>query len=307
MAGLLDKLLEKVGERRESAPVFRIREHSIPELEDRVLHCVSRLPGYERCPKARIDRREKRSLILLPDGQKATVFHGSGAFRYTAGFAPMERLIGSKADRNALEQSAIETAKQLDLLTLGSPDESLDFERLWLIKAAGMTREGKRGETVICRAVGAFRRKLDGLPVLGRASAVIELAESNSIAGIGVDWRPVSEGPVDEVKLIDPEQAARAVIGDIDGRFPGRDCRGADFDVAMFRLGYMSLPKRREQAHFAPVYVALLERRGWSSMNYAVTVGASMSVHEQFCRTANLPPIDARMRRPGVGRKASAD
>ena len=186
MAGLLEKLLEKFGERRESALVFRIREHSIPELEDRALNLVSRLPEYDRCPKVRIDRRNKRSIILLPDGRRASVFHASGAIRYTAGFAPMERLIGPEADRDALERSANEVARRLDLLSLAKSGETLDFERLWLIKAGGVTREGERGATVVCRAVGAFRRHIDGLPVWGRASAVVELAESNSIGGIGL-------------------------------------------------------------------------------------------------------------------------
>jgi hypothetical protein len=68
--------------------------------------------------------------------------------------------------------------------------DNLQFERLWQIKATGMTLSGQRGVVALCRVVGAFRRYLYELPVWGRASAVVELADDNVIAAAGIDWRP---------------------------------------------------------------------------------------------------------------------
>lgn len=296
MAGLLEKLHESCRERRDTALIFRIPEQSVEEMEDRALDLIKGLPGHERCPKSRVRRRRGRSEILLPDGGKAAVFHASGAFQFSAGIPPMEQLMGREADRDRLQRFAEDAARRLRLFDLAQAEEKLAFEKLWLIKAAGMDREGNRGAPVVCRAVGAFRREIAGLPVWGRASAFVELAGSDTISAVGVDWRPVHPRAVDEVKLIEPERAARAIVGDLNGRLPGGFDEKA-FEVTMFSLGYMSLPKRRQQGSFAPVYVALIERRGWSSMNYVVTVNASEDVHETLCRTASRPPADAIKRR----------
>ena len=57
------------------------------------------------------------------------------------------------------------------------------------------------------------------------------------------------------------------VVADLDGRLPGGGSP-TRLRRPMFSLGYVSLPKRRAQDVFAPVYVAMLERHGWTSMNY---------------------------------------
>jgi hypothetical protein len=150
--------------------------------------------------------------------------------------------------------------------------------------------------------VGAFRRYLHELPVWGRASAVIEIAGGDKIGGVGLDWRTVAAEPLDRAKVLAPELAARAVLNDLHTRLPGGEFGDDDFEVGMFSLGYLSQPKRRAQSVFAPVYVAMLERRGWTSTNYLVVVHGSEKVYESVCRPNGVPPREALKPQPGTGK-----
>ena len=175
-----------------------------------------------------------------------------------------------------MTEAAAATAKRLGLDRLGSSGEKLSFERLWQIKAAGINRERVRGREVVCRAIGAFRRYVGDLPVYGRASVVVELAGDEKIGGVGVDWRPIAtEGPRSRQGARSrTRRRARSSPTSADA-LPGGEVSDKDFDVTMFSLGYISLPKRRAQGVFAPVYVAMLERRGWTTMNHVIVVNGS--------------------------------
>jgi hypothetical protein len=302
MSALLKKLVEKTCHYRDVVPVFRIEPRPLDELEGSALRMAAGVAGRDGDAKSRIERRNGRSDVLLQDGVRARVFHASGSLAVSAGLAPMEHLIGEKADKETLTRAAAEAGKRLGLDRFVAPGEQLVFERLWQIKAAGISGEGVRGREVLCRAVGAFRRYLHDLPVWGRASAVVELAGDDRLAGAGVDWRTVAAEPIDRAKVIAPEAAARAVINDLGSRLPGGEFGDDDFDVAMFSLGYLSLPKRRAQSVFAPVYVAMLVRRGWTTTNYVIAVPGSEKVYESVCRPNQAPPRDATKSQPGTGK-----
>jgi hypothetical protein len=300
MAALLDKLVAKVCDHRDSVPVFRIQQRSLDEMEGFAIRLAGSLAGEDAGDaKSHVARGQSRSNILLAEGVRASVFHASGAIVAKAALAPMEHLIGDRSDKAALTQSVVAAAKRLGLDRVVGAGEQLLFERLWQIKAAGMDGSGVRSPEVVCRAVGAFRRYLHDLPVWGRASAFVELAGENRIGAVGLDWRPIVAEPFDRVKVIAPEQAARAVLGDLNGRLPGGSFGEEDFDVGLFSLGYLSMPKRHEQSVFAPVYVAQLERRGWSSTNYIIIVGGSETAYESYCRKTSSPPRDAAKPKPG--------
>ncbi len=302
MTALLKTLVDKTCYYRDVAPVFRIEQRSLDEMEANAVRLAGDVVGDAGDGKSQIARKETRSDILLPEGVRARVFHASGAVSVTTGLAPMEQLIGDHADREAMTRSTVEAAKRLGLDRVVGGGEQLLFERLWQIKAAGMNTEGVRGREVVCRAVGAFRRYLHELPVWGRASAFVEIAGDDRIGAVGVDWRPVAPEPFDRVKVIDPERAARAVLSDLNGRLPGGEFTDEDFEVGMFGLGYVSLAKRRDQSVFAPVYVAMLERRGWSSTNYIIIVSGSEIDYESLCRHPTSPPRDAVKPQPGSKR-----
>lgn len=293
MNALERKLIDKLSNYHEAASVYRIEPYSLDELEAAAARLANRVAGHKEDSKSRVLRGKGRSDLLLGDGFRARAYHPSGAIAVKAGLAPMEHLIGEKADKTALTEASVATAKRLGLDTIGSSGENLAFERLWQIKAAGMNRDRVRGREVVCRAIGAFRRYLGDLPVWGRASVVLELAAGNKIGGVGVDWRRIEATPIDRAKVLDPERAAHAVLADLNGRLPGGEFGDKDFEVTMFSLGYLSLPKRRVQGAFAPVYVAMLERRGWSTMNHVVVVNGSEKIYEDLCRLNAAPPKEA--------------
>jgi hypothetical protein len=287
------KLIDKLSNYCEAAPVYRIEPHSLDQLEAATARLANRVAGQKEDSRSHVVRGKGRSDLLLGDGFRARAYHPSGAIAVKAGLAPMEHLIGEKADKKALTEASVATAKRLGLDRVGSSGEKLAFERLWQIKASGMNRDRVRGREVVCRAIGAFRRYLGDLPVWGRASVVVELAGGNKVGGVGVDWRPVEATPIDRAKVLDPERAAHAVVADLNGRIPGSEFGDKDFEVTMFSLGYISLPKRRAQGTFAPVYFAMLERTGWSTMNHVVVVNGSEKFYEDVCRLNAAPPREA--------------
>jgi hypothetical protein len=300
MATLLQQLVDKTCYYREAAPVFRIEERPLDDRETAAVRLAGRVLGDAGDGKAQIARGAGRSDVRLSEGVRASIFHASGAIAVKTGLAPMEHLIGETADKAALTKSTVEAARRLGFDHAIGKGEQLLFERLWQIKATGMTSTGEPGATIVCRAVGAFRRYLYELPVWGRASAFVEIAGEERIGTVGLDWRPIAGEAIDHVKVYEPEQAARAVLSDLNGRLGGAEFSEEDFFVGMFGLGYLSLPKRRAQSVFAPVYVAMLERRGWASMNYVIAVSGSQSSYESICRTNSAPPRDATKPQPGV-------
>jgi hypothetical protein len=297
------KLVDKLSHYHDAAPVYRIEPHSLDELERSAAQLANRVAGQKEDSKSRVVRGNGRSDLLLADGFRARVYHPSGAIAIKAGLAPMEHLIGERADKKTLTDAAAAIAKRLGLDRLRTTDEKLAFERLWQIKAAGINRDRVRGHEVVCRAIGAFRRYLGDLPVWGRASVVVELAGGDKLGGVGLDWRPIAPEPIDRAKVLDPERGARAVIADLNGRLPGGEFSAKDFDVALFSLGYISMPKRRAQGIFAPIYVALLERRAWTTMNHVVVVNGSEKVYEEVCRLNVAPPKDTARRNGARGRR----
>ncbi len=287
------KLIDKLARHQDTAPVYRIEPPPLNALEKSATQLALRVAGENEHGRSRVSRIDGRSEILLSGGMRARAYHASGAMAVNAGLAPMTHLLGDKIDKGALTKAAVATAKHLGLDRLGTPGEKLEFERLWQIKAAGINHERVRGREVVCRAIGAFRRHIGELPVYGRASVVIELAGDEKIGGVGVDWRPIASEVVDRAKILDPERAARAIMADIGGRVPGGEVGDKDFDVTMFSLGYISLPKRRAQGLLAPVYVAMLERVGWTTMNHVVVVNGTEKVYENIGRLNASPPRDA--------------
>jgi hypothetical protein len=299
MNALARKICDKTSHFRDTAPVFRIKTRPLDESEALAVELATRVLGSDRC-KAHKKRREGQSDLLLPEGVRATVFHASRAISVKSHIAPMEQLFEDHADRDKLTQWTREAAERTGLDRLVGRHESLTFERLWQIKASGTNAEGVRSDIVLCRAIGAFRRFLHDLPVMGRASAFVEITGRGKVSSAGLDWRTIAEEPIDHVTVIDPEQAAIAVVNDLNSRLGGGAFAEDAFDVGGFDLGYLSLPKRQAQSVFAPVYVARLERRGWQTMNYLVVVNGSQSTHAEICRARRSPPEDA-IRRRGAG------
>src|SRR6185369_8897314 len=141
MNALEKKLIDKLSHYHDAVPVFRIEPPSLDALEAAAARLANRVAGHKDDSRSRIVRGKGRSDVLLGNGFRARAYHPSGVIAINAGFAPMEHLIGEKADKNALTEAASAAAKRLGIDRLGTSGEKLAFERLWQIKAAGINHD----------------------------------------------------------------------------------------------------------------------------------------------------------------------
>jgi hypothetical protein len=300
---LCRKCTERLAHHRDVVPVFRIRDRALAEMEADALHLASRVAA--RSPdtvRPNLLRQEGVSHLGIGDGVHARVFHRSGAIAVKTGLAPFDALIADDADRTEPEklvQVAKRQAERIDAHRWAGAGERLEFERLWQIKASGMTEKREGGRVALCRIVAAFRRYVHDLPVLGRASVFVQVAGADQIDSAGVDWRPVDAAAFDYVKVITADDAAARMISDLQSRIPGSELSPDDVDISMFALGYFSLPKRRSQAALTPVYVAMVSTRGWGTLNHLLVTSASELEYETYSRVAQAPPPREAVKRHG--------
>lgn len=204
---------------------------------------------------------------------------------------PFEKVIGPKADRQSLIERSHDAVKKLGLERWAEEDR-LGFERLFQIKANGAIHEGKSGDGVLIRAVGAFRRYIRDLPVFGRASVFIKLAGEGVVEAAGMDLRVRHGTPIDNAKVIQPEAAAERIVAELSSGMTGQNVGLEHYNPEMFALGYFSLPKRRAQAFFQPVYVAMLRSVGWTTLNRLIVIPGSFQQYESIARIVASPPLD---------------
>ena len=308
-AQLLKALVSKLSNFRPTAPVYRLRDRRVDEIEADARAFAQRFAGtyLDREPRADICRRKDVTTFRLPDGGRVAIFHASGAMLAKRGLRPLEQLITDTDDKAELTARTVAAAKRLGLDRCHDAGERLEFERLWQIKATGMTLQGERGAVALCRVVGAFRRYLADLPVLGRASVFVKLAGDNVVDGAGVDWRPIAGEPVDYAKIIEPEAGAARVLHELSIGSPGGELTLKHYEPESFALGYLSLPKRRAQGFLQPVYVVALRPRGDTTLGRIVVVPASQQHYESLCRPLAAPPRLAAkpQARAGTGAKAA--
>ena len=139
---------------------------------------------------------------VFPNGTAVKLFHGSGAMIARTVLTRAAHLFTQAPPKDTPVSRSKDVVRRLGLGQSGGPMERLEFEPLWQIKAAGRQQNGKGGYEVLCRAVGAFRRFVHDLPVLGRASVFVKLAADDVVAGS--DWRACEERAFDEAALLQP-------------------------------------------------------------------------------------------------------
>jgi hypothetical protein len=142
-----------------------------------------------------------------------------------------------------------------------------------------------------------------GLPVLGRASATVELTGKGAPASVTVSLRRfagesggsggevITEAAVRKPDAAAAEVAARLVkaFGEVD------ELRGTELIPESFRFGYFSLGRRREQSLLAPFYVASVAVQGQEEHSAHVIVVPG--TEEQYVRlpTGQRSASSARM------------
>lgn len=293
---LVGSLLELTDGYRDSVSIFGIELRRTNDFVDQALAMGQRLAELHGFDEVRYSVRSGKKVmrIDLPEGITATVFTASGAIVVDRGWNPLERLLSDEADGvddNGLVEQAHNAVEKLRLSSAKGFEE-LRFERLWKIKASGVTSEGERGRTVLARAVGAYRRYLDGLAVWGRASVFVQLAGEGMVSQAGVDWRPVQREPLDRAEVLEPEEAARRVASELQSFMPGGRITLDDYRPEQFSLGYLSLPKRRPQSVMHPVWVARFRPVGRIGIARLIVLPASETVYEPVARMVSVPPAD---------------
>jgi hypothetical protein len=178
--------------------------------------------------------------------------------------------------------------KKLELDKWCSDLEQIEFERLWKIKASAITIADKvKVPEVLCRVIGAFRRQINKIPVYGRASVFVKLAGNNTVQSAGIDWRLIETEPVDEIKIIDIDEAAETILRNIGVYLPNKVITSKMCKPEFFSLGYFSLPRNRYQRFMQPAYIATFKSTGSTSLNPAAVISASKDIYE------SLSPIHA--------------
>jgi hypothetical protein len=285
----LSAMADRVPER---ADVLSLRQPSIEEIEARTRRFLSMTAGV--CGRSGKEgdwvRRSDHTLVRLPNGARAVAYHASGAMVVTAGLEPMGHTFGTERDRDSLTEQVLAVASQLELDAWVGRGEGLEFERLWQIKASATDPRGTPVEAVTIRALGAYRHFVADLPVWGEASAVVKVASGPRLDEVKVNVRATTGEVVDRVAVVSPEQAARAVMGQLSGLMTGSKLEFTDVarPVALL-FGYFSHGKRKTQTHLAPAYVGMVRTEGDETFNYLSVVGASEKEYLPFCRSGDEP------------------
>jgi hypothetical protein len=304
---LLDALLGLLGPYSETVAVYRIRENRLSDIERIAIETGQRFAKVAglRDMRCEVRRDAARTTVFLQEGIRVKSFHASGAILLDRGWSPMTNIIttvAERADESMLERQAEDAVRQMRL----APDDGqLRFERLWQVKATGITREGERGPVALTRAVGAFRRYVGDLPVWGRASVFVELGGEGQIAAAGVDWRPLANEALEYAKVLSPQEGAARVLGELQTFLPGKKYTLEEYTPEFFALGYFSLPKRRVQTVMQPVYVGMFRPTGpIPSLARLVVVPATEHAYEPIGRLLTAPPRQGE--KPGAVQEGAA-
>ena len=287
--------VEKFASMMEAAPkradVLSVRQYSVNELQQRVRRILTTTGSACGLNLDRGDMitQEDRTLIRLPMGAQAVVYHASGAMQLVTGLPPMEALFKRVENRERLIKLVEETAAKFNFQEWVGPKQRIAFERLWQIKASATGREEMKPlAPVLCRVVGAYRHFVNDLPVLGAASVAVKLAGEGALDSLTVQIRESTGEVVDRVKIKRPDEAAREVLRQMSALMSGSKAPITEFAFpTLLQYGYFSLSKRQAQRYLAPVYVASVETGGEDPTARLFVIPAGDKEYLPICRIGN--------------------
>jgi hypothetical protein len=291
---LKQELLGKLPDNYPSLPVYSIRKLSDPETEERARYYASQFMGGKSIQSFRSHKEDGSTLVSLPWNTTMEIFHNSDTVIIEKKMNPFEHTIKKNLELESLTEIAIKVMKKLELDKYKLSIEHAELEKLWEIKASGITIEEKKLPVILCRIVGAFRRYINGIPVYGGASIYIKIAEDELIESIGVEWRQINEKPNAEAKIIRPEVAVEQILKELGSTFPDHIITTQDYEPELFALGYYSKPKRQHQNYMQPVYIAMLKSLGLSKWNQKIVIPATNPVFEHFSTDPKRPGFTKR-------------
>ncbi len=285
---LKEALLEKLSNFQESMPVYPIRKLSYEELINNAMDFAYKFMGSDTSESfASLNQRKDSSILVgLPEDTKMRIFPNSNTMIIKRKMRPLEYLIKGNLDKKQLTDITINVMKKLELDKWKLSFEQVEFERLWQIKAGGITMEKYVVPEVLCRIIGAFRRYINKIPVYGRASIFLKIARESLVESVGIDWRQIEEKPIDDVKIIPPEISAETILKNLNSISPNQIITTSNYIPEFFSLGYFSMPKKYEQEYMQPVYVAAFKSVGWTTLNRFILIPATNDVYDSICRTS---------------------
>ena len=275
--------IENVPERAE---VIALRQFSLDEIEGRAKRFLS--TSASACGMS-FDRGDwvtypDHTLVRLTSGARATIYHASGALELVAGLEPMEFLFGKVEEQSKLVKQVEKVAARLNINEWAGQKQSIQFERLWQIKAAAAEPNGKPIDPVLCRIVGAYRHYVNELPVWGAASVAVKVAGEGKLDSVQVQMREPTGEVIDRPEILRPEQAARQIALQLEGLMGKSDVTIDEIAKPQWlRFGYFSLPKRKAQRLLAPVYVASISIKGEDLQAYMFAVSATEKAYLPLC------------------------
>ena len=217
------------------------------------------------------------------------------------GLNPMEHLFKKVDERQRLIRLVRETAGRLRINDWIGAKESLEFENLWQLKAAAADTNGKTVPPVLCRALGAFRHSVNGLPVWGAASVAIRVAGAGQLDCLQIQLRESTGEVVEQAKVLRPDHAAGQILLQMNRLFGNSRIPAAELAVpGWMRFGYLSLPKRKAQRVLAPFYVASIQTKSpQETQSYLFATPATETAHLPLC-------LNGSEARPGPARNVHA-
>ena len=263
---LIDSLCKiQAGALPARADILALRQLTQDGIRSRVNRFLNTLQESGHCPtdRAHVAERGERSVVHLPEGARAVVYHASGALEYRSGLAPFAAPFQRLEEPSLLVRQLGETAQRLQLTSWSEEGGGLAFERLWQTKAQGADREERVSQQLLVRATGAWRHAIAGIPVLGGASVALTLAGDGRVDGLAVNVRPLLGESLDSAAILKEEQAARQVVESLISLL-GRAKDPLPPDViesATMQFGYLDTGRRKTQRLLAPVFVARIGLR----------------------------------------------
>lgn len=289
----IDKLIGKTSDIPSQADVIELKQLSLDDMHRRSRKLLSVIGHSCGCNYERGDWsvQQDSTLIRLPQGARAMIYHASGAMRLDTGMAPMERLFAKMEEKTGLTKLVERTARTLNIQQWVAETEQLKFERLWQIKAAAADKSGKMLEPVLCRAIGAYRHYVNELPVLGAASVAVKVAAEGQLDSLSVLARQTSGRTLDRIKTISAEQALEKVYQQL-GRLMGKG-KIPLAEIAhpqSIQFGYLSLSKRKSQRLLEPAYMVMVSIEGQQeAQGYMFAIPGSDSPYMPLARVGAEP------------------
>lgn len=262
---LTEELIKQAPEVPAAVDVIGLAEFGTEDrlkASEHILRDISERAGID-FSKAEVKRRRETTVFLHGSGGRATVFHASGAVSLKAGIDPFSELFDEDPGSEKLTAMVHDMVNRLGIPQLVNAEDRIGFERLFRIKAAGSDPGNHVSKPVLCRAIGAYRQAVRDLPVLGRASAHVELTGGGNVNSLSVTSRRLAHAKDEVLAAVEPRdihEAAAEVAARVSRMLGGAE--EARIVAESFRFGYVDLGRRRAQSVLAPMYVAAVRVEG---------------------------------------------